>query len=75
MIGGFKPNNIKKVHWHSVIVTKCKLEALQFSIQYEGSFIDTYLSNNEFFFNVFAPSKTTNIETERPLYDQIVHQD
>jgi 5-methylcytosine-specific restriction enzyme A len=75
MIGGFKPNTQKKVNWRSVHVTESKIEALQFSIQYEGSYIDTFVSNNKLFFHVFAPSKTTNIETERPLYDQIVQQE
>ena len=75
MIGGFKPNTQKKVNWRSVHVTESKIEALQFSIQYEGSYVDTFVSNNKLFFHVFAPSKTTNIETERPLYDQIVQQE
>jgi len=75
MIGGFKPNTQKKVNWHSVHVTQSKIEALQYSLQYEGSFMNSFVSNNKLFFHVFAPSKTTNIETERPLYDQIVQQE
>jgi 5-methylcytosine-specific restriction endonuclease McrA len=75
MIGGFKPNTQKKVNWRSVHVTESKIEALQYSLQYEGSFMSSFVSNNKLFFHVFAPSKTTNIETERPLYDQIVQQE
>ena len=75
MIGGFKPNDIKRVQWHSEHVTESKIEALQFAIKYEGSFINTFVSNNKLFFHVFSPSKTTNIETERPIYDQIVQQE
>ena len=37
--------------------------------------MSSFVSNNKLFFHVFAPSKTTNIETERPLYDQIVQQE
>jgi 5-methylcytosine-specific restriction enzyme A len=75
MIGGFKPNTQKKVNWRSVHVTESKIEVLQYSLQYEGSFMSSFVSNNKLFFHVFAPSKTTNIETERPLYDQIVQQE
>ena len=75
MIGGFKPNTQKKVNWRSIHVTESKIEALQYSLQYEGSFMSSFVSNNKLFFHVFAPSKTTNIETERPLYDQIVQQE
>jgi 5-methylcytosine-specific restriction enzyme A len=75
MIGGFKPNTQKKVNWRSVHVTESKIESLQYSLQYEGSFMSSFVSNNKLFFHVFAPSKTTNIETERPLYDQIVQQE
>jgi 5-methylcytosine-specific restriction enzyme A len=75
MIGGFKPNTQKKVNWRSVHVTESKIEALQYSLQYEGSFMSSFVSNNKLFFHVFAPSKTTNIETKRPLYDQIVQQE
>jgi hypothetical protein len=75
MIGCFKPNTQKKVNWRSVHVTESKIEALQYSLQYEGSFMSSFVSNNKLFFHVFAPNKTTNIETERPLYDQIVQQE
>jgi hypothetical protein len=113
MIGSFKPNTQTKVNWRSVHVTESKIEALQYSLQYEGSFMSSFVSNNkqldiyvsyflesstyiddytkyflesdttvnlyqdyqQLFFHVFAPSKTTNIETERPLYDQIVQQE
>ena len=42
-----KPNTQKKVNWHSVHVTESKIEVLQFSIQYEGSYVDTFVSNNK----------------------------
>jgi hypothetical protein len=75
MIGGFKPNTQKKQIWTSVIVTQSKIEALQHAMEYEGSFMSSFVSDNKLFFHVFKPSKTTNIETERPLYDQIVQQE
>ena len=75
MIGGFKPNTQKKQIWSSVIVTQSKIEALQHVIQYEGSFLNSFTSDGKMFFHVLKPSETTNIETERPLYDQIVQQE
>ncbi len=42
MIGGFKPNTQKKVNWRSVHVTESKIEALQYSLQYEGSFMSSF---------------------------------
>jgi DNA polymerase III delta prime subunit len=76
MIGGFKPNLIKKSRWYSIIVTQCKLEALRFAVKHDDSFIDTFATENDkLFFHVLAPHKTTNIETERPIYDQIVQQE
>jgi hypothetical protein len=75
MIGGFKPNTQKKQIWRSEIVTQSRIEALQHAIEYEGSFMNSFTSGNKLFFHVLKPSETTNIETERPLYDQIVQQE
>jgi hypothetical protein len=75
MIGGFKPNTQKKQIWSSEIVTQSRIEALQHAIEYEGSFMNSFTSGNKLFFHVLKPSETTNIETERPLYDQIVQQE
>jgi energy-coupling factor transporter ATP-binding protein EcfA2 len=76
MIGGFKPNNIKKPNWYSIIITQSYKEALLNCAKHDESFIYTFSNtSNALFFHVLAPHKTTNIETERPIYDQIVQQE
>ena len=76
MIGGFKPNNIKKPNWYSIIITQSYKEALLNCAKHDESFIYTFSNtSNTLFFHVLAPHKTTNIETERPIYDQIVQQE
>jgi 5-methylcytosine-specific restriction enzyme A len=47
MIGGFKPNTQKKVNWRSVHVTESKIEALQYSLQNENSFMSSFVNNNK----------------------------
>ncbi len=37
--------------------------------------MNSFTSDGKMFFHVLKPSETTNIETERPLYDQIVQQE
>ena len=75
MIGAFKPNLNKHSKWSSTIVTKCKLEALNHAIEKDESFIDTFSYDDQEFYHVISPNKVSNVETERPLYDQIVQQE
>jgi ABC-type uncharacterized transport system fused permease/ATPase subunit len=75
MIGAFKPNLNKHSKWSSTIVTKCKLEALNHAIEKDESFIDTVWYDDQEFYHVLSPHKVSNVETERPLYDQIVQQE
>jgi len=74
MIGAFKPNHIKHAKWSSTIITQCILEALRSAIEKDESFIDTFWENDNVFYHVLSPQKVSNVETERPLYDQIVQQ-
>ena len=76
MIGAFKPNLVKHSQWSSTIITSCKLEALRNAIEKDESFIDTFWDNDDnIFYHVLSPHKVSNVETERPLYDQIVQQE
>jgi hypothetical protein len=75
MIGAFKPNLNKYFKWSSTIVTKCKLEALNHAIKKDESFIDIVWYDDQEFYHVLSPHKVSNVETERPLYDQIVQQE
>jgi hypothetical protein len=75
MIGAFKPNLNKHSKWSSTILTQCKLEALNHAIEKDASFIDTYNYDDQEFYHVLLPNKVSNVQTERPLYDQIVQQE
>ncbi len=74
MIGAFKPTLNKHSKWSSTIITKRKLEALNHAIEKDESFIDTFSYDDQEFYHVISPHKVCNVETERPLYDQIVQQ-
>ncbi len=39
------------------------------------SFIDTLSYDDQEFFHVLSPQNVSNVETERPIYDQIVEQE
>ncbi len=75
MIGAFKPNLNKHSKRASTILTKCKLEALNHAIEKDESFIDTVWYDDQEFYDVLSPHKVSNVETERPLHDQIVQQE
>jgi hypothetical protein len=75
MIGAFKLNLNKHSKWSSTIVTKCKLEGLNHAIDKDESFIDTFTHDDQEFYDVLSPQKISNVETERPIYDQRVQQE
>ncbi len=74
MIGAFKQNLNKHSKWSSTIVTKCKFEALNHAIEKDESFIDTVWHDGQEFYHVLSPHKVSNVETERPLYDQLYNK-
>ena len=41
----------------------------------DESLIDTVWNDDQEFYHVLSPHKVSNVETERPLYDQIVQQE
>ena len=72
MIGSFKPNLNKHVNWASVCITSNSCEAYQQYIQNKGCFIEVIKIKNEKYFHVYKEIERTNMETEKPLYDQIM---
>jgi hypothetical protein len=75
LIGAFKPNLNKHSKWSSTIVTKCKSEALNHAIEKDESFVDTVWNDDQEFNHVLSPHTVSNVETERPLYNQKVQQE
>ena len=72
MIGGFKPNLNKYVNWQSVCITSNSCEAYTNYLKYNGCFIEIIKVNNVRYFHVYKELMQTNVETEKPIYDQIM---
>jgi DNA replication protein DnaC len=72
MIGGFKPNLNKNVNWSSVCITSNSCEAYHQYLQNNGCFIEVITVNNIKYFHVYKEIQRTNMETEKPIYDQIL---
>jgi DNA replication protein DnaC len=72
MIGGFKPNLNKNVKWLSVCIIANSCEAYNQYLQNKGCFIEIIKINEVKFFHVYKEIESTNIETEKPIYDQIL---
>jgi len=72
MIGEFKPNKNKNIKWLSVCITANSCEAYNQYLQNKGCFIEIITINEVKFFHVYKELESTNIETEKPIYDQIL---
>ena len=72
MIGGFKPNLTKNITWSSVCITSNSCEAYHQYLLNKGCFIEVITVNNIKYFHVYKEIQKTNMETEKPIYDQIL---
>ena len=72
MIGGFKPNLNKHINWSSVCITSSTCEAYHQFIENKGCFIEIIKINNIKYFHVYKEILRTCMETEKPIYDQIL---
>ena len=72
MIGRFKPNLNKNVQWKSICITANTCEAYEQFLQNKAYFIEVITINNIKYFHVYKEILKTNIETEKPIYDQIL---
>jgi hypothetical protein len=52
-----------------------QIRSIKPPIEKDESFIDTVWYDDKEFYQVLSPHKVSNVETERPLYDQIVQQE
>jgi hypothetical protein len=72
MIGRFKPNLNKNIQWKSICITANTCEAYEQFLQNKAYFIEVITINNIKYFHVYKEILKTNIETEKPIYDQIL---
>ena len=73
MIGGFKPSVNKNIRWKSLCITSKSTEAYEYFLKFKGCFIKTIKTENgNIYYHVFREIVKSNVETEQPIYDQIL---
>jgi hypothetical protein len=75
MIGNFKPNLNKRERWNSKTFTSNSCDAFNTYLKYKGCFIDVKTINNTKYYHTFEKVFNTNLETESPIYNQILQQE
>ncbi len=72
MIGAFKPNPNNFSSWNTVDIVRSSSLAFQELLNNDGCFVDVYKINNDNIYHVYKEVDNIKIETESPLYNQIV---
>ncbi len=72
MIGNIKPNLNKRERWHSKTFTSNSCEAFNTYLNNKGCFIDVKPINNTKYYHTFEKGFNTDLETESPIYNQIL---
>jgi DNA replication protein DnaC len=75
MIGNFKPNLNKREKWYSKVFTNNSCDAFNSYLKFKGCFIDVKTINNIKYYHTFEKSYSTNLETQTPVYNQILQQE
>jgi hypothetical protein len=76
MIGTFKPSTKKSTNNQSIVITPSSGEAYFYYLENQASFIDQFEVNKKTtFYHVLKHQSTMKMETESPLYEQIVQQE
>ena len=75
MIGNFKPNMNKRELWKSKIFTSDSCEAFDSYLTLKGCFIDVKKIGDNIYYHTFEKSYKTTMETELPIYNQILQQE
>ena len=72
MIGNFKPNLNKRETWYSKSFSESSCDAFNTFVNHQCCFIDVKTINNKKYYHTFKKSYSTNLETESPIYNQIL---
>ena len=75
MIGNFKPNLNKRETWFSKSFSESSCDAFNTFVDHQGCFIDVKIINDKKYYHTFKKSYSTNLETESPIYNQILQQE
>ena len=74
MIGAFKPNS-KRENWRSLCITNDSCEAFQNYINNKGCFMHPMKINDKLYYHTLTKTEHTKMETEAPIYNQVVQQE
>ena len=74
-VGNFKPNLNKRVNWSSLCITNNSSEAFTTYINHDGAFIHSFMIDGKVYYHALKQRYTTNLETESPIYNQILQQE
>ena len=75
MIGNFNINKKKHETWKSISFTSNSCDAFNSYIKYNGSFIEVKYIENTKYYHTFEKIYKTDLETESPIYNQIINQE
>jgi len=75
MIGCFMMNTKKNPINSLLHVCKDSQEAFSYYYQYDGSIVNTFEIGNENYFSIFKENENMKMETESPIYNQIVQME
>jgi len=75
MIGNFKPNKTKNERWFSSVLTHDSCEAFNSYLKNNSCFIDVKTIAEKRVYHTFNKSYSSNIETQAPIYNQILQQE
>jgi len=71
-IGSLKLNQAKNAKWETLVITRNKEEASEYFLKYNGKFIERIEMSNITFYHVFREIENHKLETESPIYNQIL---
>jgi hypothetical protein len=75
MIGCFMMNTTKNCMSTLLHVCKDSHEAFSYYYKYNGSFVSNFEVNNENYFSIYKNNVNFKLETESPIYNQIVQME
>ena len=74
-IGALKPNANKNKSYKTICIQRNRFNAYQQYVENEGCFIEQYEINNERFYHVYKNVECSKIESEAPIYNQIIQME
>jgi Zn finger protein HypA/HybF involved in hydrogenase expression len=74
-IGALKPNANKNRSYKTICIQRNRFNAYELYVKNEGCFIESFEINNERFYHVYKNIESERIESEAPIYNQIIQME